>query len=97
MRTEQGKFGETYFAEDPKKRVYAVDAWYTLAKCFKVEARSRAEAERIVENTIKKSLGGALPSEGGRIAASLGFEDCETFEVIVSGKADKKTGEIEYF
>ena len=88
---------DTYFAENPKKRVYAVDAWYTLAKCFKVEARSRAEAEKIVEDKIKKILCGALPSDGGRIAAEMGFEDCETFEVAVSGKADKKTGEIEYF
>ena len=88
-------YGERYFADDPSKKVYAVDAYMTLCKCFKVEAKDDDEAEEIVRKTITDALKGCEDVDTGRILANLGFSDAEEMELSVSGEANVE-GDIEY-
>ena len=81
----------------PKVTTYAVDAFYTLAHCFMVEATSREEAEEKVQGIIQEKLFNAIPAQAGHIAAEMGFEDCDDVEIIVSGELDPESGEMEYF
>ena len=92
----EGKPNVRYVAEGKGNKVFAVDAYVSLAQCIKVEAADAEEAERKVREQIKKSLTGVPPCETGRVLASLGFEDCEDFETRVSGKTDAK-GELSYY
>ena len=96
MKVVNTKFGEKYFPDDPKNKVYAVDVWYTLAKCFRVEASSRDEAERMVRETIEERFGNALAGQAGHVAADMGFDDGEEYETKVSGEYGKD-GEPEYY
>ena len=88
-------FGERYFADDPDKKVYAVDAYMTLCKCFKVEAKDGNEAKEIVQKTIVDALKVGEDVDTGRILADLGFSDTEDMELSVSGEANVE-GDIEY-
>ena len=92
----EGKPDERYVAEGKGNKVFAVDAYVSLAKCIKVEAADAEEAERKVREQIEKSLTGVPPCEMGRVLTSLGFEDCEELETRVSGETDAK-GELSYY
>lgn len=96
MITKKSKFGyDLYFPEDKKKKVYAVDAYVTMSRCFKVEASSAEEAERIVDEMLRK--GQNVPEENTAEAVEeLGLSFAEEWEEHTSGEADKK-GEICYY
>lgn len=96
MTTEKSKFGyDLYFPEDKKKKVYAVDAYVTMCRCFKVEASSADEAKKIVDKILRE--GQNVPEEDTAEAVKeLGLHFCEDWEEKVSGEADKN-GEISYY
>lgn len=85
-----------YFPVDPKNKVYAVDVWVTVAKCLKVEAKNREEAEEkaekfVVENFLSKPTPMVM-----HLLNTAGFEATEDAEFHVSGEANEN-GEIEYY
>lgn len=96
MTTKKSEFGyDLYFPEDKKKKVYAVDAYVTMCRCFKVEASSAEEAEKIVDEMLRK--GQNVPEENTAEAVKeLGLVFAEEWEEHTSGEADKK-GEIHYY
>lgn len=96
MTTKKSEFGyDLYFPEDKSKKVYAVDAYVTMCRCFKVEASSRLEAEEIVEEMLRK--GQNVPEEDTlKAVKELGLSFAEEWEERTSGEADEK-GEIHYY
>jgi len=67
------------------KKVYAVDVHWDWAKCFRVEAESREDAVRQVNEIMERV--NSLPTceiDGLR----LGFEATSDFETEVCGEGD---------
>jgi len=89
-------FGERYFAEEPGKKVYAVDAYMTLCKCFKVEAADADEAEAKVKAKIIETLRNCEETDIGHKLSDMGFGDAEEMDVNPSGEADEN-GDINYY
>ena len=78
-----------------RKTLYAVDAYVTFAKCFRVEAKSRKDAIAKVES-VMECLFSAPEETDADMLKALGFHYADDCEIKVSGKADR-TGEIAYF
>ena len=87
---------ECYIPDDPKNKVFAVDAYVTVCKCLKVEAKDEDEAERKAGNYIADLARYRTDAEYIRALANEGFSDAEELEIRVSGEADEN-GEIEYY
>ena len=87
---------DRYFPDDPKNKVYTVDAYVTLCKCFRVEAKDGDEAKRIVRDQICNELEGCTGRETAEVLGCMGFEDAEDQELRVSGETDEN-GEIGYY
>ena len=85
-----------YFPDNPKNKVFAVDAHVTICKCMKVEAASKAKAERLVANELAESAMHRTDAEWIHGLADMGFSDAEELKVRTSGKADEN-GDIEYY
>lgn len=87
---------DRYFPDDPKNKVFAVDVWVTAAKCLKVEAKNREDAEAkaekfVVENFLSKPTPMVM-----HLLNTAGFEATEDAEFHVSGEANE-LGEIWYY
>jgi len=89
-------FGDRYFAEEPGNKVYAVDVYMTLCKCFKVEAANEDEAEEKVKARIVETLSGCEETDIGHKLSNMGFGDAEDMELKASGEADEN-GDINYY
>ena len=87
---------ECYFPDDPKNKVFAVDVWFTVATCMKVEAKDADEAERKAEEALLAKLQGCTPAEEMSVLRDMKFEACDEVEYKTSGEADEQ-GEIEYY
>ena len=85
-----------YFPEAEGNKVFAVDVWFTVATCMKVEAKDADEAERKAEETLLAKLQGCTPAEEMSVLRDMGFEGCDEVEYKTSGEADEQ-GEIEYY
>lgn len=84
-----------YLPDDPKNKVFAVDAYVTVCKCVKVEAPDEESAEKIVSDMICQDIYSQPSGEDTKALYELGFDTCEDDEVRVSGVANEN-GEIEY-
>ena len=69
------------------KHKFAVDVYWTVARSFEVEAESRAEAQRIVQERVDR---------GDVCVWNDGFETTDDVEVSTSGE-ELVNGEIQYF
>ena len=87
---------ERYFPDDPKNKVYAVDAYVTVCKCVKVEAADEDEAERKAESYIVGLVKHRTDAEFIHALADEGFQDAEETEYKVSGEADED-GNVGYY
>ena len=78
------------------RHIYAVDAYVSLAKCYRVEAESKEEAEKKVQEMVFDILNHPSPeAEEGLL--SNGFQNCDEIdELRVSGE-ETVDGEIEYY
>ena len=84
-----------YFADDPKNKVYAVDAYITMCRCFKVEALNSKEAEELVYDMVVKATN--CPDDQTLDSVDdlkLCFAD--NVETEASGEADE-SGDIKYY
>jgi hypothetical protein len=98
-KTSMSKLGyeETrYFPDDKGNKVFAVDAYVSLCKCIKVEAKDEDEALAKVNAMIDSMLKGVDEMEVGTVLSVNGFFGAEDLETRVSGEADEN-GEIEYY
>ena len=88
---------DRYFPDNPANKVYAVDAYVTVCKCMKIEAASKAEAERDAEaKMLSLVFSQRNDADMIRALADMGFQDAEETEYKVSGEANEN-GEIEYY
>lgn len=85
-----------YFPDDPKNKVFAVDVYVTVCKCYKVEAKDEKDAEAKVESELVDAGRGADDATYIHNLADRGFQDAEEYETRVSGEADSD-GEIQYY
>lgn len=69
-----------------KKKRYAVDVYWPMARSFEVEASSPDEAENKVNEMF----------ENGRFTVADGFEPSDDIETRVSGEENDE-GEIEFY
>ena len=78
------------------RHIYAVDAYVSLAKCYRVEAESEEEAEKKVQEMVMDILNRPSPeAEEGLL--SSGFQNCDDIdELRVSGE-ETVDGDIEYY
>lgn len=87
---------ERYFPDDPKNKVFAVDAYVTVAKCFKVEAHDKKEAEAVVRNMIDVEMLHCDESQSCARLGDMGFHYADEYECACCGEADGD-GEIQYY
>lgn len=87
---------ERYFPDDPKNRVYAVDAYVTVVKCFKVEARDKNAAEDIARKMIDDAMLPCMESETCAKLSDMGFHYGEERECVCNGDAEDD-GNIRYY
>ena len=85
-----------YFPDDPKNKVFAVDVYVTVCKCYKVEAKDKKEAEAKAESELVDAGCGTDDATFIHNLADRGFQDAEEYETRVSGEADEH-GEIRYY
>jgi len=85
-----------YFPDDPKNKVFSVDVYVTVCKCYKIEAKDEKEAEAKAESELVDAGRGADDATYIHNLADRGFQDAEESETRVSGEADEN-GEIQYY
>lgn len=87
---------ERYFPDDPKNNIFAVDAYVTVGKCFKVEAHDKNEAEDIVRKMIDAEMLHCDESQSCARLGDMGFHYADEYECACSGEANSD-GEIQYY
>ena len=73
--------------------VYAIDVWWNMNKTFRVEAKSREEAEAIVDKEMEKLI---CQPNGAVNPLDEGFECGDDYESKVSGEGET-ADEIRYY
>lgn len=71
-----------------KKKTFAVDVHWDVAKVFEIEAETPEEAEAIMQKRI---------NAGEVCVWTDGFETTDDTEVKVSGEVNPDTGETEFY
>lgn len=75
------------------RRWYAVDVYVNLAKCYRVQADSREDAEKKVEGMVDAILSRAGAPQS---LVDAGFEECDVDELGCHGEGPTEE-DIEYF
>jgi phosphoribosylformylglycinamidine (FGAM) synthase PurS component len=76
-------------------KTYAVDVHIDVAKCYRIQAESKEDAERKVEEAVQALLYRPTPEVLPELEAS-GYETTDDYEVGCSGESNEN-GEIEYY
>lgn len=86
----------SFAPDNPKNKVYAVDVYATVARCFAIEASSEDEARGKAEELFNERMHGLGAMQALNELRDMGFEDTGDNEFTVSGECDSD-GEIEYY
>lgn len=87
---------DRYIPTDSNNSVFAVDVYVPLAKCIKIEAKTKEEADAKVRKAVTDALAHVDEMEVGNVLSSMRFHGCDDIDTTVSGEADEN-GEIGYY
>lgn len=78
-----------YFPDDPGNKVFLVDAYITVCRTFRIEAKDRDEAVDKVQRRLSREVYNTPnDAEFIRNIADAQFHDAEELEVKCSGECD---------